>query len=345
MEKILSEIDEEILVERKRAKRREQGFAIAIISPFVIIFVLFCVVPFIMGFAYSFMRYDPYNLDYTAFNGFKNYENLFNTDINVSKQFWDSFAPMLLFAIVVVPLLMIIPFILAYFINMHPPGYKFFRACIYLPCVVSISIVGIMFGEMFAGDSTGLINSWFGTNIDWLGGKPFENDFLRWVIILIASIWGGVGTNFVIYSGALRDIPKSLYEACEMDGGGRWQSIIRVTIPNIRLAINITLFNTLIAFLGLYGQPYVLATIENQDIFVSPMMFIQSYLSNGLAYAKQTGYICASAIVFGLIIMVISFIERRAMEERHPAAKHVEAYNRYFDCKAQNLQLAKGDSK
>ncbi len=345
MEKILSEIDEEILVERKRAKRREQGFAIAIISPFVIIFVLFCVVPFIMGFAYSFMRYDPYNLDYTAFNGFKNYANLFNTDINVSKQFWDSFAPMLLFAIVVVPLLMIIPFILAYFINMHPPGYKFFRACIYLPCVVSISIVGIMFGEMFAGDSTGLINSWFGTNIDWLGGKPFENDFLRWVIILIASIWGGVGTNFVIYSGALRDIPKSLYEACEMDGGGRWQSIIRVTIPNIRPAINITLFNTLIAFLGLYGQPYVLATIENQDIFVSPMMFIQSYLSNGLAYAKQTGYICASAIVFGLIIMVISFIERRAMEERHPAAKHVEAYNRYFDCKAQNLQLAKGDSK
>lgn len=337
--------EEDMIAERKRAKRREQGVAVAILSPFVIIFVLFSVIPFIMGFAYSFMRYDPYNLEYTAFNGFKNYSNLFNTDIYVSKQFWESFGPMLVFDLVAVPLLMVIPFILAYFINMRPPFYKFFRACIYLPCVVSISIVGIMFRELFAGDETGLFNSWFGTNIDWLGGKPFENDILRWIIILIASIWGGVGSNFVIFSGALRDIPKSLYEACEMDGGGRWQSITRVTIPNIRPAINITLFNTLIAFLGLYGQPFVLNTVENQNIFVSPMMFIQSYLSNGLAYAKQTGYICASAIVFGLIIMVISFIERRIMEQRHPAAKHVVAYKRYCDFRAQGLKSAKGDVK
>ncbi len=339
------EIDEDISVEQKRAKRHEQIVALAVLCPFVIIFVLFCLVPFIMGFAYSFMRYDPYNADYTAFIGFKNYANLFNTDINVSKKFWESFAPMLIFDMVVVPLLMIIPFILAYFINMHPPGYKFFRACIYLPCVVSISIIGIMFGELFASNETGLINSWLGTNIDWMGGKPFENDFLRWVIILIASIWGGVGTNFVIFSGALRDVPKSLYEACEMDGGGRWQSIIRVTIPNIRPAINITLFNTLIAFLSLYGQPFVLNTPENKNIFVSPMMFIQSYLSNGLAYAKQTGYLCASAIVLGLIIMLISFIERRFMDERHPAAKHVAEYKRYLDLRSQGLGLAKGAEK
>ena len=346
MGKNFIEDDGDKIAERKRAKRREQWFALVLLSPFIIVFVLFCVVPFIMGFAYSFMRYDPYNAEYTAFNGFKNYANLFNTaDINVSKEFWKSFGPMLLFDIVAVPVMMIIPFALAYFINMRPPFYKFFRACIYLPCVVSISIMGIMFGEIFAGDETGLINSWFGTNIDWLGGKPFENDILRWIIILIATIWWQTGTNFVIFSGALRDIPKSLYEACEMDGGGRWQSIIRVTIPNIRPAINITLFNTLIGFLSLYGQPYVLNTVENQNIYVSPMMFIQSYLSNGLAYAKQTGYLCASAIVFGVIIMLLSFIERRVMEERHPTAKHVAAYKRYCDFRTQRLEPLKGESK
>jgi len=311
MGKNFIEADGDKIAERKRAKRREQWFALVLLSPFIIVFVLFCVVPFIMGFAYSFMRYDPYNAEYTAFNGFKNYANLFNTaDINVSKEFWKSFGPMLLFDIVAVPVMMIIPFALAYFINMRPPFYKFFRACIYLPCVVSISIMGIMFGEMFAGDETGLINSWFGTNIDWLGGKPFENDILRWIIILIATIWWQTGTNFVIFSGALRDIPKSLYEACEMDGGGRWQN-----------------------------------TIENQNIYVSPMMFIQSYLSNGLAYAKQTGYLCASAIVFGVIIMLLSFIERRVMEERHPTAKHVAAYKRYCDFRTQRLEPLKGESK
>ena len=55
MEKDFIGIDEDILAERKRAKRREQGVALVILSPFVIIFVLFCVVPFIMGFAYSFI--------------------------------------------------------------------------------------------------------------------------------------------------------------------------------------------------------------------------------------------------------------------------------------------------
>lgn len=337
--------DDNFLATEKRAKRREQGFALAMLSPFVIIFVLFTVIPFIMGFAYSFMRYDPYNAEYTAFNGFKNYNNLFNADIYVSKAFWDSFAPMFVFDLVAVPLMMIIPFILAYFINMRPPCYKFFRACIYLPSVVSISIIGIIFCEMFAGDSQGLVNSWIGTDINWLGGKPFKDDFLRWVVILIATIWGSVGGNFVIFTGALRDIPKSLYEACAMDGGGRWQSITRVTIPNIRPAINITLFNTLIGFLNLYGQPYVLNNAENQDIFVSPMMWIQNYLSNGLGFARQTGYICAGAIIFGLIIMAISFVERRIMEERHPAAKHVAACARYYDFKAQGLQPAEGGSK
>ncbi len=327
----------------KKSRRREQLLALALLSPYLIIFILFTLVPFIMGFGYSFMRYNPYNSDEVAFLGFKNYSNLFNFDIAVTKSFWNSFGTMLLFDMVTVPLLMIIPFILAYFINMRPPFYKVFRAIIYLPCVVSITIVGIMFTEIFASDSQGLINSWFGVQIDWLGGKPFQNDFLRWFVILLASIWGGVGGNFVIFSGALRNIPKSLYEACEMDGGGRWQCITRVTLPNIKPALNITLFSTLIGFLNLYGQPTVLNTIENQDIFVSPIMFIQNYLS-GIAYARQTGFICASAIIFGLIIMALGFIEQAAMAERRKPAKHFEACARYYKLRAQSIS-AEGGAK
>lgn len=338
----LGEGEEEKLAEKRKSKRREQLLALLLLSPYIIIFFLFTFIPFVMGFSYSFMRYDPYNLNEVAFIGFKNYSNLFNFDLAVTKSFWDSFGTMLLFDMVVVPSLMVIPFALAYFINMRPPFYKFFRAAIYLPSVVSISIVGIIFGEIFASDGTGLINSWFGANIDWLGGKPFQNDTLRWVVIWIASIWGSVGGNFVIFSGALRDIPKSLYEACEMDGGGRWHSITRVTLPNIKPAIHITLFNTLIGFLNLYGQPFVLNTLENQDTFVTPMMFIQNYLSNGLAYARQTGFICASAIVFGLIIMAFSFLERAAMADRRKPEKHNEACARYFNFKAQGKVAAEG---
>ena len=60
----------------------------------------------------------------------------------------------------------------------------------------------------------------------------------------------------------------------------------------------------------------MLNELENESILVSPMMFIQKYLSGGITYARQTGYICACAIVFGVFVMIFSILERRLMRDR-----------------------------
>lgn len=305
-------VDETLKIKQQKARKRNEALlALLLMSPFLIVFVLFTLVPVVMGFVFSFMSYNPYMPDSNGFVAFQNYINIFNFNHPISKTFWESFSTMLLFDVVAVPLLIVIPLTLAFFINMHPPGYKLFRAIIYLPSVVSVTIVGIIFGNMFKGDESGFINALFGTNINWLSGKPWQNDTLRWVVMLIASIWWQTGTNFVIFSGALRDVPQSLYEACEMDGANRWKRIVNVTLPNIKPAINVCLFNTLIGYLNLYAQPYVLNNYDNEDIFVSPMMFIQKYLMGGMTYAKQTGYLCAAAIVFGLIVIAFSMVQRK----------------------------------
>ena len=157
---------------------------------------------------------------------------------------------MLVFDVVVaVPCLIIIPLALAYFINMHPPGYKIFRAIIFLPSVVSITIVGIIFGNMFASNSSGLINAWLNTEIKWLAGKPWAGDTLRWLghahrQYLVAD---GAPTSSS-FRGRCATCAQSLYEACEMDGGSRFQRILYVTLPGIRSAVAICLFNTLIGY-------------------------------------------------------------------------------------------------
>lgn len=325
---------EEKRAAQRRAKRKETLLALALISPYLIVFVLFTLVPFVMGFVFSFMRYNPYMSDENQFVGLTNYLNIFNFSLPISKTFWQSFTTMLVFDVVAVPCLIVIPLVLAYFINMHPPGYKIFRAIIYLPSVVSITVVGIIFGHMFANDSSGLINAWLGTEIKWLTGKPWAGDTLRWLVMLIASIWWQTGTNFIIFSGALRDVPKSLYEACEMDGGGRWRRILVVMLPNIKPAVAICLFNTLIGYLGLYGQPYVLNDATNENILVSPMMFIQKYLSGGIVYARQTGYICACAIVFGLFVMCFSVVERRISAGGKRKSRYAAACKAYYEDKA-----------
>lgn len=324
------EIDlEQKINQQKARKRRETLLALLLMSPFLIIFIVFTLIPVIAGFVFSFMNYNPYGSSPNTFIGLQNYKDLFDFSNAISLSFWDSFLTMFLFDLVAVPLLIIIPLILAYYINKKPPGYKLFRAIIYLPSVVSLTIVGIIFGNMFKSDSSGLINALLGVNIDWLGGKPWEGDTLRWVVMLIASIWWQTGTNFVIFSGALRDVPQPLYEACEMDGGGKLHRILYVTLPNIRSSVVICLFNTLIGYLNLYAQPYMLNTMENQDIFVSPMMFIQTYLMGGIAYSKKTGYLCAAAIVFGLIVMVFSIIQRKVTSERRGRTTYADACNRF----------------
>ncbi len=325
---------------QKARKRREALLALLMLSPFLIIFICFSVIPFLSGFVFSFMKYDPYVPTANKFIGFTNFKNLFNLDLGISKRFWSSFSTTLLFDIVTVPIMIIIPLTLAYFVNMHPPGYKFFRAIIYLPSVVSVTIMGIVFNYMFASNETGLINALLGKQIDWLGGKPWQGDTLRWVVMLIASIWWGTGGNFVIFSGALRDVPKSLYEACEMDGGGKWKKIMKVTFPNIKSSINICLFNTLIGYLSLYGQPYMLNTIENESIFVSPMMFIQYYLEGKLDFSSQTGYFCAVTLVFGLIVAVLSMIQRIVCAERRPNTKYSESCEHFSASRAALCSMA-----
>ena len=164
----------EKILERKKQRRREQLAAWLMILPYLLIFIVFTVVPVVMGTGFSFMRYNPYDSTENAFFGFQNYINIFNFSLPISKTFWKSFSTMLLFDVICVPILMVLSLLIAYFVNKKPPLYKFFRAIIFLPSVISVSVTGVIFGNMFASNRSGLFNAWFGTEIDWLGGIPFD---------------------------------------------------------------------------------------------------------------------------------------------------------------------------
>lgn len=309
--------------ERLKENLKTNGLAIAFVSPYVITFIAFFVVPLVMGVFLSFFKYDPYDSSIFSFVGFDNYLKLFQDNI-LSRTFWESLKTTLLFDAICVPLLIIIPLLLAYLINLKPYFANFFRALIYLPSVVSITIVGIVFGAIFSGQSQGLFNSFFNTSYNFLG-----DEFLRWVVILIVSIWWGSGSNFIILAAALKNVPKSLYEACECDGGGRFSKFFNVTLPYIKGTINIALFTTLVSYLNLYGQPKVLNTSINQNDIVSPMMLIQMWL-NDVGKSSLTGMVIATAVVFGVIIIIISSLEKALFKERKGGNKYVSKYKEYI---------------
>ena len=97
---------------------------------------------------------------------------------------------------------------------------------------------------------------------------------------------------------------------------GKIKCFFSVTLPNIKSSITICLFNTLVGYLGLYGQTLALCDASNKDILVTPMMFIQKYLSGGVTYATQTGFFCACAILFGIVTIIFSTIQRVCCADR-----------------------------
>jgi multiple sugar transport system permease protein len=315
----------------RQEKRKQNLIGWALLTPYILLLLFFGVLPIVMGVVISFTKYNPLDPSYTEFIGFENYKTLFTFSSLVSKQFWRAFGATLLFDAIAIPCLIIIPLILAYLIHLHPPGYKIFRAIIYLPSVISITIVGILFSGIFKDNSDGLFNALFKTNIIFMNGELFKGDQLRWMVMILASVWWQTGTNFVIFLGALRDVPGSLYEACEMDGGGRWVSMLKVTLPNIRSSIAICLFNTLIGYLGLYGQPTVINGDLNKTTYFSPMQMIQGYLTGSSAYMRRTGFICAVAVVFGLIVVLFTVVERTIMKERRKPNRFSRQYTEYLN--------------
>ena len=263
----------------KRSMWRNQGLAMLFVVPFVLFFVLYTLVPLIMGVGLSFFDYNPNKPGEMSFVGFLNYADMFGTtneklEITFVKPFWESLLNTILFDLIAVPLLMVIPLLLAHLINYQPPGYKFFRAVLYMPVIVSITVAGMMFTSIFGESSTGLINGWLGTHIKFLTDTGW-----RWVVMILLSVWWQTGTYFVIFSAGLRDIPKSLYEACEADGGGKSSKFFHVTLPGLKGQIDLCLFSTLINYLNLYGQPSVIRGSSIYDtMYDSPMILIQNRL-------------------------------------------------------------------
>ena len=316
--------------ERKENRKRRATVAL-FVSPFFLNFFVFFLFPVVAGLIITLFKYNYLDPSQMEFIGLDNYKTLFTAEL-MKSSFWEPLWTTIKFDLVAVPLMIIIPLLLAYLINLHPPGYKIFRVIIYLPTVVSISIVGIVFGAIFEGSSTGLINGILGTEIKFMDGT------WRWIVIMLASIWWQTGSNFVIFQAALRDVPKPLYEACEIDGGGRFKQFLHVTLPNIKGAIELTAFNTIIGYLSLYGQPVVLNSYLNKNSIDSPMMFIQQWL-NDFSKAGLVGLVTASAVVFGLVILSVTIIEKIVLREKQGGKNVYGArYNAFIQAKTSSEQ-------
>ncbi|TCP21330.1 carbohydrate ABC transporter membrane protein 1 (CUT1 family) [Scopulibacillus darangshiensis] len=270
------------------------------ITPHLVIFGLFFLVPILFGIYISFTSWDL--VGKANFVGLANYkEILFQKDSSFYTQFHNGLKNTFIFVILSVPCCIVVPLLLASALNAKPRFHKLFQSIFYMPSLFSISAVVIIWTLMF-NVNQGPVNNLLGKSILWTSTQPYA-----WAAIVIVTVWWCIGGNMIIYQAALNGISKDYYEAAEIDGASSIQKFFKITLPSIRGQILYTVVITTIAQFNIYGQPLMLTgggPIDSTRVLLMDIQ--QNAFGSGQSIA---GIASAMAFILGLCIMIVSLIQ------------------------------------
>ncbi|WP_223256866.1 carbohydrate ABC transporter permease [Arthrobacter globiformis] len=275
------------------------------IGPFMAVFALVFLAPIVYSIYLSVFRNQL--IGGTAFVGLDNYARALG-----DAQFWSALGRVSLFLAVQVPVMLFIALVVALALDSgRLYGRSFFRISVFLPYAVPAVVATLMWGFMY-GTRFGLvgnINQAFGLNLP----SPLSSEL---VLASIGNIvtWEFIGYNMLIFYSALTVIPKSLYEAAEIDGAGQLRVITAIKLPAIRGAIVVASIFSVIGSFQLFNEPSILKSLSPNTIstYFTPNLYAFSLSFSG----QQYNYSATVAIIMGLITMAIAYaVQVRGMRK------------------------------
>ncbi|MBE8473414.1 carbohydrate ABC transporter permease [Streptomyces justiciae] len=222
-------------------------------APAIVCAVVFGVFPFLNTVLLSFTNAKPLG-GAASFVGLDNYTRMLD-----DSDFWLATRNSILYAVIVVPLMVLLPLMLAVLVEKNLPGIGFFRSAFYTPVLASSVVVGLSWQWLLADD--GLVNTWLEKAHLIRSAIPFLSD--SWLILLSAmglTLWKGLGWYMVFYLAALGNVPKELHEAAQMDGAGAVRRFWHITIPGVRQAMMLVGTLTGIGSLRVFTEIYMLGS-------------------------------------------------------------------------------------
>jgi multiple sugar transport system permease protein len=275
-------------------------------APWLIGLLVFTAGPMLFSFYASFTRYNITTAP--QWIGLQNYQNLFTDDWfykALGNTFWMVFVKL--------PIVTVASIAIAMLLNLGLTGEKFFRSIIYLPNVLSGAAAVFLWQWILAPN--GLLNrgleligidgpGWF-VNPDWT--KPG---------MVVMGMWW-IGSSILIYLAALKGIPRTFYEAAEIDGAGEWAKIRSITLPLLTPAIFYQVVTGIIGTFQIFTTAYILSGKDSATGGTEQsLLFYVLYLYNR-AFGRtgpsgfQMGYASAMAWILFAIILLVTLIQLR----------------------------------
>lgn len=266
-------------------------------APWLIGLSVFWVYPILASFYYSFTEFNA--IQNPRWVGLQNYRDLFTND----GEFWIAVYNTLYFAVISIPLAIVVAFGLAMLLNAKIRGQTVYRTVYFLPTLVPEVALALVWIYLF-NPATGLINVPF----DWLGIRgPCWNACEAWArpTIVLLALWI-IGGQVVLYLAGLQDVPQDLYDAASVDGANAVQKFRAVTFPMMTPVVFFHLVTSVIGAFQFFAIPYIMTggtgAPSNSLLFYSILLY-----KNAFAYFKM-GYASAMAWLMFAAILVITLV-------------------------------------
>ncbi|WP_105617217.1 carbohydrate ABC transporter permease [Vallitalea okinawensis] len=277
-----------------------------LILPTYILFALFFLIPLLYSFKLTFYEWNGFSPT-MEFVGLQNYMMLFQ-----SQDFINALKNTVVYAGSTVILAVFISLVLSVVVQDGIKGYQTIKGIYFLPHIVSLVAVGVVWSWVFLPNSSGLLNAIIGV-FGLESQKWLADPNLAMGSLVIIGVWKSIGYNMVIFIAGLLSIPESLYEAAKIDGATKLQSFTKITVPMLKPTMFFVMVSATIYSLF---QVFDIVNVTTGGGPVGSTEMLVTYLYKVGFEQFQIGY--ASAIAFVLFIMtaLITVIQKKFIEER-----------------------------
>ncbi len=286
--------------------RKNKKIIILFLLPAFVVYACFEVLPVIISIYFSFNDWPGIQSVPLKFVGLKNYVNIFSDPV-----FLKSLQNVIIYVVISVVLQVPIGFALGLIIHHFKHGQRFFKAAFFIPMILSVTAVALLWNFIYFPTDKGILNSFLiKTGLSDFTQQWLVNPKTSLMALIVVSTWTSVGYYMIICLAGLTSIPDSIMEAGSLDGASGLKKIWYLYIPMLWNPIKISIIMVITGVLKIFDTVYILTPTggtNNSTIVPALLMYNESYryshYGTGSAIATVIFVMSAFVSVFSLTLM------------------------------------------
>lgn len=279
-----------------KKKKKFNSYSPVITLPAILVYTSFLIMPLIISFIFSFSDWNVVSWETPEFNGLTNYKEILADPIftrSLLNTFVNAFGTAILK--IVLGILLALPLSKAF------KGNGIFRTIFYVPCVISATVVGVLFTSILAKE--GLLNNVLGflhlngLQHEWLG---HYGSAMLWIILV--DVWMWAGFNMFIFISGIQAIPKDYYEVADLEGASKVKQFFTITLPLLMPAITVNTTLNISGGMKVFDVVYVLT--NGGPGTDTQVLSTYAYRAFSLGYLGESS---AASIILCILVVIITF--------------------------------------